>query len=172
MAKRKQQRRRRPPVPTSDYADAEGNVLSLRQSLSAATIAKIGEAPAGAAASLDDAWRRRAEMLFERLAVRWEIAGLPITGQAMLLGRYRMADAETQRWVREAIAAHVRAPHPGAVATLSSPTARGTHLRPEGQPRAGSRLVGDDPQHLAGVSRHERGPDAVDLREGVDSIRA
>ena len=46
-------------------------------------------------------------MLFERLAVRWEIAGLPITEQAMLLGRYRMADAETQRWVREAIAAHV-----------------------------------------------------------------
>jgi hypothetical protein len=94
-------------VPTSDYADADGNVLSLRQSLSAATIAKIGEAPAGAASSLDDAWRRRAEMLFERLAVRWEIAGLSITDQAMLLGRYRMADAETQRWVRETIAAHV-----------------------------------------------------------------
>ncbi len=51
-----------------DYADAEGNVLSLRQSLSAGTIAKIGEAPAGMASSLDDAWRRRAEMLFERLA--------------------------------------------------------------------------------------------------------
>ena len=107
MAKRRQQRRHRPPVPTSDYADADGNVLSLRQSLSAATIAKIGEAPAGAASSIDDAWRRRAEMLFERLAVRWEIAGLSITDQAMLLGRYRMADAETQRWVRETIAAHV-----------------------------------------------------------------
>ncbi len=107
MAKRRQQHRRRQPLPTSDYVDAEGNVLSLRQSLSAATIAKIGEAPAGPASSLDDAWRRRAEMLFERLAVRWEIAGLPITEQAMLVGRYRLADAETQRWVRQAIAEHV-----------------------------------------------------------------
>ena len=94
-------------MPTSDYADAEGNVLSLRQSLSAGTIAKIGEAPAGAAASLDDAWRRRTEMLFERLVVRWEIAGLPLTEQAMLLGRYRIADADTQRWVRETIAVHL-----------------------------------------------------------------
>ena len=108
MAKRKQRRRQpKQPVATSDYADAEGNVLSLRQSLSAATIAKVGEAPAGMAASVDDAWKRRAEMLFERLAVRWEIAGLPLTEQAMLLGRYRMADADTQRWVRETIARHV-----------------------------------------------------------------
>jgi hypothetical protein len=94
-------------VPTVDYADPEGNVLSLRQSLSAGTIAKIGEAPPGAASSLDDAWRRRTEVLFERLAVRWEIAGLPLTEQAILLGRYRIADAETQRWVRETIAVHL-----------------------------------------------------------------
>jgi hypothetical protein len=107
MAKRQQRRRRREPARTSDYADAEGNVLSLRQSLSAGTIAKVGEAPPGAAPSVDDAWRRRSEVLFERLAVRWEIAGLPLTDQAMLLGRYRMADADTQRWVRETIAVHV-----------------------------------------------------------------
>src|SRR6476659_642621 len=106
MAKRRRHRRRQP-VPTLDYADPEGNVLSLRQSLSAGTIAKIGEAPPGAATSLDDAWRRRTEMLFERLAVRWEIAGLPLTEQAILLGRYRIADAETQRWVRETIAVHL-----------------------------------------------------------------
>jgi hypothetical protein len=107
VAKRRKRPRSREPGPASDYADAEGNVLTLRQSLSAGTIAKIGEPPAGAASSIDDAWRRRSELLFERLAVRWEIAGLPLTDQAMLLGRYRMADAETQRWVREAIAAHV-----------------------------------------------------------------
>jgi hypothetical protein len=108
MAKRgKQRRRRKDPVPTSDYADAEGNVLTLRQSLSRGTIAKIGEAPTVAAGSLDDAWRRRSELLFERLTVSWKIAGLPLTDQSMLLGRYRMADAETQRWVRETITAHV-----------------------------------------------------------------
>jgi hypothetical protein len=46
-------------------------------------------------------------VLFERLAVRWEIAGLPLEDQKMLLGRYRMADADTQRWVRETIARHL-----------------------------------------------------------------
>lgn len=107
MAKRKKQRRPREKAPTVDYTDPEGNLLTLRQTLSAATIAKVGEPPAGQAASLDDAWRRRSEVLFERLAVRWEIAGLPLDDQKMLLGRYRMADSETQRWVRQTIAWHL-----------------------------------------------------------------
>ena len=46
-------------------------------------------------------------MLFERLVVRWEIAGLPIDDQAMLLGRYRMAAAEERGWIRETIDAHL-----------------------------------------------------------------
>ena len=107
MAKRKKQRRPRQKAATVDYLDPEGNTLTLRQSLSASTIAKIEEAPASAAATQEDAWRRRSELLFERLAVRWEIAGLPLTEQKMLLGRYRMADSATQQWVRETIAAHV-----------------------------------------------------------------
>lgn len=107
MAKRRKQRRPREKAPTVDYVDPEGNVLTLRQTLSAGTIAKVGEPPAGEATSLDDAWRRRSETLFERLAVRWEIAGLPLDDQKMLLGRYRMADAETQRWVRQTIAEHL-----------------------------------------------------------------
>jgi hypothetical protein len=107
MPKRGKQRRRKDPTPTSDYTDPDGNVLTLRQSLSRGSIAEIGKPPTRAATSLDDAWRRRTEMLFERLAVRWEIAGLPLTDQAMLVGRYRMADAETQRWVRETVAAHL-----------------------------------------------------------------
>ncbi len=107
MAKRSKRRRRRDPAEAVDYADADGNVLRLRKSLSPGTIAKLREAPAGAATTTDDAWRRRQELLFERLAVSWEIAGLPLTDQAMLLGRYRMADAETQGWVRSTLAAHV-----------------------------------------------------------------
>lgn len=107
MAKRKKQRRAREKAPTVDYTDPEGNVLTLRQTLSSATIAKLGEPPKGEAASLEDAWRRRSEALFERLAVGWEIAGLPLSDQKMLLGRYRMADAETQRWVRQTIAQHL-----------------------------------------------------------------
>ena len=108
MAKRKRERRREP-VATVEYTDAEGNVLRLREALSAGTIKAVAAAPRSAASSSEDAWRRRTEMLFERLAVSWEIAGLPLTDQAMLLGRYRMADAATQQWVRTTIAEHLRA---------------------------------------------------------------
>jgi hypothetical protein len=108
MAKRKKQRRPRAKAASVAYTDPEGNVLTLRESLSAATIAKLGEPPASRAASLDDAWRRREEALFERLVISWEIAALPLSDQKMLLGRYRMADSETQRWVRRTIDAHLR----------------------------------------------------------------
>src|SRR5947209_7781211 len=85
-------------VATTDYVDADGNVLTLRDSLSERTLAKLDER---AAASVDDVWRRRTEMLFERLAVRWEIAGLPLEKQSELLGRYRMASQNEQRWLRQ-----------------------------------------------------------------------
>lgn len=101
-------KRRRPePAATVDYADAEGNVLTLRESLSAGSIRKITKARAAGAATVEDDWRRRTELLFERLVVRWEIAGLPIDEQKLLLARYRMADAETQGWVRRTLAQHV-----------------------------------------------------------------
>ena len=106
MAKRRKRRPREPAV-TVDYTDAEGNVLRLRESLSPGTIAKLREPVGRAGASAEDAWRRRTEMLFERLAVSWEIAGLPLEDQKMLLGRYRMADSRTQEWVRRTISAHV-----------------------------------------------------------------
>lgn len=107
MAKRRQKRPRQK-APTADYQDDEGNVLTLRQALSGGTIRKLGEGPATAATSQDDAWRRRQELLFERLAVRWEIAGLPLEDQKMMLGRYRMADSATQEWVRRTIDEHVQ----------------------------------------------------------------
>jgi hypothetical protein len=106
MAKRRK-RREREPVETVDYADREGNVLTLRQSLSDKTIRKITKPHRKDAASAEDVWARRNEMLFEHLAVRWEIAGLPLDDQKMLIGRYRMADPEEQRWVRETIATHI-----------------------------------------------------------------
>jgi hypothetical protein len=116
MGKRRRGRGRAAPRdtggPTSDYRDPEGNVLTLRDSVSAGTVAKLTEAVGGAAASTDDRWRRSSEMLFERFAAGWTIAGLPLSGQKELLGRYRMADQETQRWVRETLADHVRRHHP------------------------------------------------------------
>ena len=97
---------------TFDYADAEGNVLTLRERVSSGTASKLREPAGGAAASADDMWRRRTELLFERFAVSWTIAGLPLTGQKELLGRYRMADQATQQWVRETLDRHVREHQP------------------------------------------------------------
>ena len=109
MGKRSRRRGREiVPAATVDYADPEGNVLTLRESVSWATARKLRDPEAGVAASADDVWRRRTEMLFERFAVRWEIAGLPLEDQKELLGRYRMADQETQRWVRRTIDQHLQ----------------------------------------------------------------
>jgi hypothetical protein len=96
----------REPAPTVDYTDPEGNVLTLRETLSAGSIRKIAKARERGAATVDDDWRRRTEMLFERLAVRWEIAGLPIDEEKLLIGRYRMADSDTQAWVRRTLTEH------------------------------------------------------------------
>lgn len=92
---------------TSDYTDADGNVLTLRDELSAGTLEKVRQLDAKPAASAEDRWQRRGELLFERLAVRWEIAGLPLEGQKELLGRYRMAGGDERRWIRDTIDRHL-----------------------------------------------------------------
>ena len=101
------------PAATTDYRDAEGNVLTLRDTLSDGTLRQLEELDARPAASAEDRWQRRAELLFERLAVSWEIAGLPLESQKELLGRYRMASADERRWVRETLTEHLRTRHPG-----------------------------------------------------------
>jgi hypothetical protein len=111
MAKRRR-RQRQPPLkaPNSDYADAEGNVLTLRGSLTASTRTRYARTFAGqegsAASSREDAWQRAVELLFEHLAVRWVIAGAPIERQRELLARFRAASPAERAWVREALRAH------------------------------------------------------------------
>ena len=100
------------PVATTDYEDAEGNVLTLRDSLSAGTLRSLEKLDAKPAASADDRWQRRVELLFERLAVRWEISGLPLEGQKELLGRYRMASPDERREVRAALEEHLAERYP------------------------------------------------------------
>jgi hypothetical protein len=100
-------RREREPIETVDYTDPDGNVLTLRQGLSERSIRKINKPHRKDASSAEDVWARRNEMLFEYLVTRWEIAGLPLDDQKMLIGRYRMANSDEQRWVRETINAHV-----------------------------------------------------------------
>jgi hypothetical protein len=109
-------RRRRPEesaqASSTDYRDAGGNVLTLRDELSAGTLRQLEQLDSRPAASAEDRWQRRSELLFERLAVRWEIAGLPLDSQKELLGRYRMASADERRWVRETLGEHLRTRHP------------------------------------------------------------
>jgi hypothetical protein len=100
------------PATTTEYRDDEGNVLTLRDSLSVGTLRKLADLDAKPAASSEDRWQRRVEFLFERLAVRWEIAGLPLEGQKELLGRYRMASSGERQQVRKILAEHLAARHP------------------------------------------------------------
>jgi hypothetical protein len=100
------------PATTTDYRDDEGNVLTLRDGLSSGTLRKLADLDTGPAASAEDRSQRRVEFLFERLAVRWEIAGLPLEGQKELLGRYRMASSGERQQVRKALAEHLAAKHP------------------------------------------------------------
>ncbi|HWG08007.1 MAG TPA: hypothetical protein VN672_03265 [Solirubrobacteraceae bacterium] len=109
MGKRGREKRRLR-APGTDYADAEGNVLTLRGSLPPAARREYAETLAGsggrAAATQEDAWQRAVELLFERLAVRWTIAGAPIERQRELLARFRAATAAERGWVRETLREH------------------------------------------------------------------
>ena len=60
-----------------------------------------------AAAARDDVWQRAVELLFERLAVRWTVAGVATEGPAALLARFRAATREERSAVREALRAHL-----------------------------------------------------------------
>lgn len=93
-------------APTSEYRDAEGNVLVLRGVLKPGARREYA-AVLGGGSHQEDAWQRATELLFERLAVSWTVAGLELTAQRELLGRYRMASEAERRFVRETIRAHL-----------------------------------------------------------------
>jgi hypothetical protein len=95
-------------APESEYRGPAGDLLVLRGAMSAATRREYAAAAAGSPLSREDAWQRAAEFLFERLAVRWEIAGTePITRQKELLGRYRFATQQERGWIREVLREHL-----------------------------------------------------------------
>jgi len=109
---RRRGQRESAPASTTDYRDAEGNVLTLRDTLTGGTLRELEQLDARPAASAEDRWQRRVELLFERLAVSWEIAGLPLESQKELLGRSRRASSEERQWVRATLADHLRTRHP------------------------------------------------------------
>ena len=108
MGRRNRQRSRdQPRAPSTDYRDAAGNVLTLRGAMTPATRREYAAVRAGSPLSQEDAWQRSVEFLFERLAVRWEIAGAPIETQKELLARYRFASADERAWIRGVLREHL-----------------------------------------------------------------
>jgi hypothetical protein len=103
---RRHRQREKLAAPTSDYADAEGNVLILRGSLTPAARAEYAQT-LGGGLEREDAWQRATELLFERLVVSWTISGLETKKQKELLARYRVASTEERRFVRDALREHV-----------------------------------------------------------------
>jgi hypothetical protein len=95
-----------PIAPSSSYTDAEGNTLTLRGSLTPSARREYAAVLSGGL-QREDAWQRAVELLFERLAVSWTLAGLEIMGQKQLLGRYRMASAPERSFVRQTLRAHL-----------------------------------------------------------------
>jgi hypothetical protein len=107
MAKRSR-RAERIRAPESEYTGSDGTRLVLRGALTPATRRGYAETMAGNVLSREDAWQRGVEYLFERLVVRWDVAGTePLTRQKELLARYRFASAEERRWIREVLREHL-----------------------------------------------------------------
>lgn len=114
MGKRSRQRVRAgetaPPLsaPASEYRSPAGDaVLELRGALTPATRREYAAVLHDQARSTEDTWQRAVEFLFERLAVRWEVDGVPWEGQRELLDRYRMASQAQRRFVRDALREHL-----------------------------------------------------------------
>ncbi len=112
MGKRSRQRgREAPPVaPTTDYTDAEGNVLTLRGALSPASRREYAAVLAGAqgpAVTREDAWARGVEFLFERLAARWVVAEVETVKPKELLLRFRVATPAERAWIRDVLREHL-----------------------------------------------------------------
>jgi len=97
---------------TSDYQDQEGNVLTLRGSMSPLTRRKYASILHDQRKSTDDSWQRAVEFLYERLVERWTIYDVPTEGQKELLQRYRIASTDERRWIRDVLRQHLAAHFP------------------------------------------------------------
>jgi len=102
---RRHRQRTKLAAPVCEYRGSDGNVLVLRGSLPPAARREYTGVLSGGV-DREDAAQRAVELLFERLAVSWSIAGLEIDRQRELLGRYRMATAAERGFVRETLRDH------------------------------------------------------------------
>jgi hypothetical protein len=105
--------RRRLKAPTTEYRSPEGDVLTLRGSMTPGTRLEYTATRGGSPLSQEDAWHRSVEFLFERLAVGWAVAGAgPLTKQKDLLARFRMASQAERAWIRDVLREHLAANFP------------------------------------------------------------
>ncbi len=90
-------------------------MLVLRGALTASARREYANALAGtdgrASSTQEDAWQRAVELLFERLAISWTIAGAGVGGpsinrQRELLARYRAASQTERAWIRDVLREH------------------------------------------------------------------
>ena len=99
-------------APSTDYRDADGNVLTLRGSMSPLTRRKYAATLHDQHKTTDDSWQRAVEYLFERLVERWTVFDVPTAGQKELLQRYRIATPAEKRWIRDVLRTHIAAHFP------------------------------------------------------------
>jgi hypothetical protein len=113
MGKRSRQRGKveKLAAPTTDYPGTDGSVLTLRGALSPRTRRQYADTLGGkgGAQTKEDAWQRAIEMLFERLVLRWDAAGVVYEKQSELLARFRVASTDERRWVRDVLREHCAA---------------------------------------------------------------
>jgi hypothetical protein len=99
-------------APSTDYRDADGNVLTLRGSMSPLTRRKYASTLHDQRRTTDDSWHRAVEFLFERLVERWTVFDVPTENQKELLERYRIASPEERRWIRDVLREHIETNFP------------------------------------------------------------
>ena len=109
---RRARQRSKVSAPTTDYTGPGGGVLTLRGSLTPASRREYAEL----GGAREDAWHRRVEFLFERLAVAWTVAGVETTKQKELLARFRVASGAERAWIREVLREHIAEWFPGVEA--------------------------------------------------------
>ncbi|HEY8583341.1 MAG TPA: hypothetical protein VIL49_10350 [Capillimicrobium sp.] len=90
-------------APATVYAHPEHGELELRGAMTL----KTRQAYAEIGGVREDAWQRQVEFLFERLAARWTIQGVPVERQGELLARFRVATRDERAWIRDALREHL-----------------------------------------------------------------
>ncbi len=103
---RRNRQRAKLAAPVSEYSDPEAGTLALRGSLTPGSRRDYSET-IGGGLDREDARQRATELLFERLAASWTVAGVKTSASRELLGRYRMASGAERDFVRDALRRHV-----------------------------------------------------------------